>query len=63
MQHLIERNERRTRRIAITLAAALHIALAAALYLQTSQKPDRPTIPVQLEHKHTTPQPKAPAAS
>ena len=39
MSHLAERNERYSRRHALVLAIALHLALAALLYLYTSQDP------------------------
>lgn len=45
----IARNERRTRRLAVALAAALHIALGVALYLNTSQSPERPAVPVKVQ--------------
>lgn len=39
MYYIAERNERRSRRMALTLAISLHIALGILLYLQTSEKP------------------------
>lgn len=35
--HIAERNERNSRRHALVLAVALHLALAALLYLHTSE--------------------------
>ncbi len=44
MSYLTERNERSTRHSALTMAILLHLGLAAALYLATTQEPaPRPT--------------------
>ena len=40
MHYYAERNERRSRHHALVLAIALHIALAAVLYLYTGDNPD-----------------------
>jgi cytochrome c-type biogenesis protein CcmE len=53
----IARNERRTRRLAVLLAAALHIALGATLYLNTNQQKERPTLPVKAEARKHAPVP------
>jgi hypothetical protein len=42
MYHITERNERQSRKTAMWLAIALHLGLAAALYLQTGGKPAAP---------------------
>ncbi len=39
MYYLTERNERRSRHTALTMAILLHLGLAAALYLATVQDP------------------------
>ncbi|HOY03814.1 MAG TPA: hypothetical protein PLO67_00355 [Saprospiraceae bacterium] len=39
MYYIAERNERRSRKLALALAVTLHLALGALLYLQTSEKP------------------------
>ena len=39
MYYIAERNERRSRRLALALAVTLHLALGALLYLQTSETP------------------------
>lgn len=49
MYHITEKNERQSRSTAIVLAVALHLALAAVIYLQTSepiQKPSASTVSV-----------------
>lgn len=61
MHHIIEKNERRSRQTAIMLAIVLHVGLAAALYLQTSQKPEPRKTIAPLEHKQLPAKPR-PAA-
>ncbi|MCB9353928.1 MAG: hypothetical protein H6575_05145 [Lewinellaceae bacterium] len=39
MHYIAERNERRSRRQALVLAIALHLGLAAALYLYSTDQP------------------------
>lgn len=39
MYYIAERNERRSRKLALALAVTLHIALGVVLYLQTSEEP------------------------
>ncbi len=39
MYYIAEQNERRSRRHALVLAVALHLALGVLLYLQTSETP------------------------
>lgn len=43
-----EKNERLNRRTAFVLAISLHVALAAALYMQTSQKPTSSRVPAEV---------------
>ena len=41
MQVLAEQNARRSRRNALWITVAVHLALGAALYLNTSTKPEK----------------------
>jgi hypothetical protein len=43
MRHNIETNERKSRQSALSLAIALHIGLAALLYLNMGDKPKQNT--------------------
>lgn len=58
MSHLAERNERQSRRHALVLAVALHLALAALLYLHTIEEPAgqlKKTAPVNSEKERPAP--------
>jgi len=58
MYYIAEQNERRSRRHALVLAVALHLALGALLYLQTSEKPpvsSDTTAKVKTEKPRTVP--------
>lgn len=63
MYHIAERNERHSRRHALVLAIALHIALAAVLYLYTSAEisaaDTKKSEPAKTEQKSPAPKPKA----
>lgn len=54
MDYLTERNERRGRNAALTMAILLHLGLAAALYLATVQNPD-PSPVKKMEKPHQAP--------
>jgi hypothetical protein len=43
MSYLSDRNQRRSRQMAIWLTVAFHLGLGAFVYLQTDQKPTPPT--------------------
>ncbi len=58
MHYIIEKNERRSRQTAIALAITLHLGLAAALYLQTSQKPEPRKSVAPIEQKQTPAKPR-----
>ena len=58
MYYIAEQNERRSRRHALVLAVALHLALGALLYLQTSETPtvsSDTTAKVKIEKPRTVP--------
>lgn len=58
-QHIIEKNERRGRQAALWLAITLHVGLAIALYLQTSQKPEPQKNTPTIERPVAKPRPAA----
>lgn len=60
--HLAERHERQGRFHALVLAVTLHLALAAVLYLYTSNEPIpqlKKHEPAKMEQGRPQPQPKA----